>query len=421
VGNDPSHDYVVHFTVAGEPRPTGTQTPAWNNQEANDTVNQSQDLGTLFPLQLQAGVTVTRAASTGSSSLKDKADYFRFEVLQGRQYSFTLNGSSNVRFWILDANGNPVSTVRYLLRGRLALPNLDPGTYLVLITGSRSSLTQLISPFPVTTAYQLRISLSTSPENPTPLTVGPAPVMHIRLASNPSSGSTSSAQGAASSSTSVTKGTPAAAPVAGANALIASTSSVTVGSDLLAGLIAGTVGGVHGPAVFDAPAFSDRLVLHSPESPFLRELVQTVVLTQPPLSGFDSGSAAEATVLARARDYISPVAILSRQAVDALLEAGAKLWQDMDQWLRELYWYFGTQEAVEAESLPDAPARPGVEPETDSPAPEQEDEVGFICPVPAAVNPLAVAAAFALMPSLCLGDSRRKRVTSDTAFLHRPM
>ncbi|HYT88170.1 MAG TPA: DVUA0089 family protein, partial [Gemmataceae bacterium] len=103
--NDPSGDYVVHFTVAGPARGQVATNPGpthglwvWNDQEPNNTTTQPQVLGTLFPNELQQGVALVRNATSGAS---DTVDYYQFEVLESRPYFFTLTGTN------LPANAQP--------------------------------------------------------------------------------------------------------------------------------------------------------------------------------------------------------------------------------------------------------------------------------------------------------------------------
>ena len=76
VGNDPSGDYAVSFSVQGPPRGTPGNPTAWLTQEPNDTPQQPQVLGTLLPMELVNGVTVTRDYQQNPSpGVADTGDY----------------------------------------------------------------------------------------------------------------------------------------------------------------------------------------------------------------------------------------------------------------------------------------------------------------------------------------------------------
>src|SRR5262249_47782490 len=70
-GNAPSGDFVVSFTVKGSERGVGGDPLTWANYDGNDDVLQAQELGTLFPHELQAGVTVVRDLTPTASDTSD--------------------------------------------------------------------------------------------------------------------------------------------------------------------------------------------------------------------------------------------------------------------------------------------------------------------------------------------------------------
>src|SRR5262249_13342548 len=63
VGNEASGDYVVAFDVQGPPRGSSGDPLLWTEQGPNESFDSPQDLGVLFPRELEAGVTITRNAS----------------------------------------------------------------------------------------------------------------------------------------------------------------------------------------------------------------------------------------------------------------------------------------------------------------------------------------------------------------------
>ena len=187
-GNEASGDYVVPFTVQG---PVVGNPPQWTDVEPNDSLAQAQNLGPLFPSDLNAvvngkpGVTITRnLASDASVVPSDQADYYQFELLQSGTYSFALSdevglgaGTTLPAPILTDGNGQPVFTrIKKEASSVFVSTNLLPGTYVVEISGWSPAQAAGLG-------YQLRIAASFTPENPTPLTVGPAPALSIVLAS----------------------------------------------------------------------------------------------------------------------------------------------------------------------------------------------------------------------------------------------
>jgi hypothetical protein len=179
IGNDPTGDYVMRITVHAPIRGTSGDPLQWSGQEPNDDPLQPQDLGILFPREIEAGVRLVRdfTASSGAAP-SDTADHYRFELLQARDYFFTLNGTGlpeGTQPTLTDASGNPVLTVPQA-GGSVQLVTLAPGRYVLHIGGWAPGQAGNV-------AYEIGISLGSTGENPTPLTVGPAPALRIRLTS----------------------------------------------------------------------------------------------------------------------------------------------------------------------------------------------------------------------------------------------
>jgi hypothetical protein len=178
VGNDASGDYVVHFSVNGPPRGTNGNPLQWYDHEPNDSVSQPQDLGVLFPHELQTGVTITRDPSRDpGTTYADTADNYRIQVLQSRDYILSLSGSglpAGTLPTVTDAAGNTVPTLPQGMGGGVRV-TLDSGTYVVGVGGWNSTAASGVK-------YQLQVSLAVAAENPTPLTIGPAPAYRIALA-----------------------------------------------------------------------------------------------------------------------------------------------------------------------------------------------------------------------------------------------
>lgn len=162
IGNDPSGDFVVRFTV-NDPLPVALA------QTWTDPV---QSLGILFPYEAQAGVVVNRTEGVSASTTDD----YVFEVLQQKTYAITLDATelpAGFGLFVLDADGNPVEHATTVDTGDAIQASLDPGTYIVRITGLPEDMTGL--------SYRLRIQLLDSPDNPSPLTTGPFPVSMTNL------------------------------------------------------------------------------------------------------------------------------------------------------------------------------------------------------------------------------------------------
>lgn len=211
-GNDRSGDYVVPFTVQGPVRGTNGNPLQWSDQEPNNSVSQAQVVGVLFPHELQAGVSLIRNASAG---LSDTADYYQIQVLQSRDYILSLSGTNlplGALPTVADANGNAIPTVPQGTAGGVRV-SLDPGTYILGVRGWTPSQAPRVT-------YHLKVSLGPSQENPTPLTIGPAPAYRIALAFDPPAAtpSTGPAQSPAPSSPPAPSAPPAPpAPTGGSS------------------------------------------------------------------------------------------------------------------------------------------------------------------------------------------------------------
>ncbi len=179
VGNDPSGDYVVSFTVAGPLRGVSGDPHSWATQVGNDDSTTPQDLGVLFPHELQSGVVVTRDFTGTTNGVADTADYYQIQVLQTQSYGVTLTGANlpaGVRVTVTDLSGNPVDYSTPDGRA-LQVNSLPAGTYLIRVDGwPAARATQVV--------YQLRLNLLASSDNAPALTAGPAPALRLRLVSN---------------------------------------------------------------------------------------------------------------------------------------------------------------------------------------------------------------------------------------------
>jgi hypothetical protein len=155
-------DFTTSFTVTAPA--IGTVIAS---TEPNDVT--PQNLGSLFPGELDSGVTIVRAADPTRA---DASDSYTFQVLQDQSYFFFLSGVPGLTLTLHDANGNLIDTANQP-GGQLAV--LTAGTYTVTVSGWTPATA-------AATAYQLGISLAASRENPPPLTTGAAPAIRSRLA-----------------------------------------------------------------------------------------------------------------------------------------------------------------------------------------------------------------------------------------------
>ncbi len=170
----PGSDYVVNFTVNGPAHGSDGNPLLGFDQEPNDTAASAQNLGVLFPQELQTGVVIQRVAGSATA---DTADFYEFQVLQQRQYLLTLNGSGlpkNALPTLTDAAGNPVNGIPQGKGGGVQY-SLNPGTYIVSVGGWTAAQAAAVQ-------YKLGIVLLSSFDNPPPLTTGPAPAIRLQIA-----------------------------------------------------------------------------------------------------------------------------------------------------------------------------------------------------------------------------------------------
>ncbi len=176
VGNDPDGDYVVRFTVDAPARGTDGNPLEWSDQEPNDSIDDPQNLGILFPDELAAGVTITRDFSQDPSQApQDTADVYEFQILLDGSYSFTLSGNNlpaNVALTLTDPTGQSVPIIS--MGGTLLFGDVTPGTYLLMVNGWNTGQAAAIS-------YQISLDLVSTNDNAPPLVSGPAPALAVLL------------------------------------------------------------------------------------------------------------------------------------------------------------------------------------------------------------------------------------------------
>jgi hypothetical protein len=176
VSNDASGDYVVHFTVEGPPRGTGSTPDLWSDQEPNDDAEHPQDLGVLFRQDLKVGVTLQRDYTQDPANAPaDAADNYRFQILEFNNYIFNFTSFSlppGTQATLLDASGTPVN-IAPQPHGPGFSAQLQPGSYVLQIGGWTPDEAAGVN-------YTIVIKLDSNFDNPMPLTAGPAPAISIQ-------------------------------------------------------------------------------------------------------------------------------------------------------------------------------------------------------------------------------------------------
>jgi hypothetical protein len=174
-GNSSGGDYVVPFSIINSPpRPAPLLLANPDDSLANPT-----ELGLLYASELTNGVVVARDFRSANPAPVDQADYYRFTVLDDASVTVSLGGTDlNVpgRPVLLDGQGNPMypAVDPHNPTSHAETLLLHPGTYVLEVSGW----------MPRTAAqavYTLRIVRAGFPENPTPLTTGPAPAYRLRF------------------------------------------------------------------------------------------------------------------------------------------------------------------------------------------------------------------------------------------------
>jgi methionine-rich copper-binding protein CopC len=176
VGNDPSGDYLVNFTVQGPVRGTGSNPDLWMDQEPNNDPAHAQDLGVLFCQDFETGVTLQRNAATDPANApSDTEDNYRFQVLQVNNYVFNLPSAdlpSGAHMELLDSTGTPIN-VAPQPTGLGFSAILKPGTYVLQIGGWTPAEAASVS-------YTIVMKQLGTFDNPVPLTAGPGPAISIQ-------------------------------------------------------------------------------------------------------------------------------------------------------------------------------------------------------------------------------------------------
>ncbi len=173
VGNDAGGDFIARFTVAD----TSRVATRLQNSAGNDSFETAQNLGVLFPHELQSGVTVTRDAVTNVGHPADTADFFQFELLQTQSYFVTQTSTGSgaaPAIQVLDLDGQ-VLPLASQPRGQGLLGFLPAGKYVLCVGPWDAAASSDVT-------YHIEVELGGVYDNPPPLTVGAAPALQLRLA-----------------------------------------------------------------------------------------------------------------------------------------------------------------------------------------------------------------------------------------------
>jgi hypothetical protein len=309
VGAGSGNRFVVPFTVQSLPRGDNGNPLCRSDAEPNDDLSHAQDLGTLFRDELRHQVIIHRDA--GSNAL-DQADYFQFTVWERRTYEFILNDAgspANLQLTVATTSGRVLpSSGIYLGSGTALFLILDPGTYVVSVTGWSSAQAANIQ-------YQLGISIGQSPEGPPPLTIGAAPAVRLRLTPiGPTGDSSVIAIGNQASSSGII---PAGLAVQGTSSSGNSQNSTSVPGDVLLALAVGPISGTDEKLAADPAPANDVYERILARAPVLNP--SEIFVELPILVHLSDSSAKQDRPLSPLIDVIRSLNRLDwRQAVDLL-------------------------------------------------------------------------------------------------------
>jgi hypothetical protein len=173
VGNDAGGDFIARFTVDDASR-VATRL---QNAAGNEAFETAQDLGVLFPHELQSDVTLTRDVATNAGQPADTADFFQFELLQTQSYFVTRTDTGSgaaPAVKVLDRNGQVVP-LALQPRGQGLLGFLPAGKYVLRVGPWDAAVYSDVT-------YHIELELGGVSDNPPPLTVAAAPALQLRLA-----------------------------------------------------------------------------------------------------------------------------------------------------------------------------------------------------------------------------------------------
>jgi hypothetical protein len=308
VGNTPNGDYVVAFQVQGSRSPSVSGPLVLHDQEPNDSPSNPQNLGILFPVMQQAGISLVRDFSNAPpNTVTDTADYYTYQVTQARLYTIMLTGSGLPQGSIPILE--PLSTVSFSppsvvpLNGAIVeTAFLQPGTYMLHIGGWSPSQAQGVR-------YQLYFTIGQQADSATPLTMSAAPALSIRLVD----------------SCRTTMPNVVLPPSAGVSPAGFSNTRLSAVANLLPTSLSanGAIGAVSGSDGGSSSSTGNALV-RSTSFSLMSSVLELIVLTQ--LGAGDAGTGSGDTTLAWLDSFVAPVRNSWSQALDYLFRLGA--WAD---------------------------------------------------------------------------------------------
>ncbi|MFO0930712.1 MAG: DVUA0089 family protein [Gemmataceae bacterium] len=255
-GNSSDGDYVVRFTVGSQARGTNGNPLQWNWEPSHDTIAQAQNLGSLFENELAAesdgtlGIGVRRDFSQHpQTSPDDTADYYAFELQKTTNVLLTLTGPDlpdEIRLELV-TESEDLGVITYV-NSQGVFASLAAGRYVIRVTGWPTEM--------AIGEYEVRIGSLYRSENPTPLTVGPAPALRVRLVTLPAPVITGSE---------APVDTPVVRAASASSKPAESAPGPTLPTGVLTAMAAGPVGGVTPAGSLDAQARA--VAVHLPQTP----------------------------------------------------------------------------------------------------------------------------------------------------------
>jgi methionine-rich copper-binding protein CopC len=265
VGNNPGGDYVIPFQVQDSNRVITGNTIDGYTAVSTAGEGVPQDLGVLFPRELQAGVTVTRGPESDAGPGTTEDDYV-IQILQNQQYFFTLSGDNlpaGAQVTVRDASGLSIPLL-VSGDGDVFFGPLAAGTYTVAVGGWAAGKSATVS-------YQLNMILAGQQDNAPPLVNGPAPLLQIHLDGASSTAGTAPTDGSGGGSSGLSPVTLTGPASSGSGQNEAFSGLTSLAMSPLGG-VASEAGPVPGQTV--------QVALGVPVSPVLSSLVSLVTLTQ---------------------------------------------------------------------------------------------------------------------------------------------
>ncbi|HEV3117356.1 MAG TPA: Ig-like domain-containing protein, partial [Gemmataceae bacterium] len=354
VGNTPSGDFVITFTVNAPSRGSSQGPRTW-------IVHNQQNIGPLFPTELQHVVTLVQPASATLSA--PTTDAFQVQLTQNKRYTFSLTSSvlpPGMQFSVTDSSGTPV-------KGRVAR---SPGKIVIIALLSPDVYTIHVSGWSAKAGFSVNISIDLAAEAAPPLTIGPGAGVPLR--------SLAGVAPAPPPAPPTDNGSSPKFPSAGSNGAIIVAVGLTGGAtasrpldpgsvppEVLAGLGTGQLGSITGTSAGKGPDVYDRLLSGGLDPSFTQLIVQLPILVQVHDSGTGQENAATFAPAALVQEIVRVLSNIDWSAVGEVL-------QRIENWSMD--HLLPVTPPVEDEFLPgiDVPAMPKA-PEPALP-PRQEDD-----------------------------------------------